>query len=63
MKVTIKHIDSDVPKENYEFYNDCIKYLQQVKNELEARHRWNYQPAHQQLREEHKNKRKRHFDS
>ena len=31
MKVTIKHIDSDVPKENYEFYNDFIKYLQKVK--------------------------------
>ena len=28
MKVTIKHINSDVPKENYEFYNDFIKYLQ-----------------------------------
>jgi hypothetical protein len=31
MKVTIKHIDSDVPKENYEFYNDFIKYLQKIK--------------------------------
>lgn len=28
MKVTIKHIDSDVPNENYEFYNNFIKYLQ-----------------------------------
>jgi len=28
MKVIIKHTDSDVPKENYEFYNDFIKYLQ-----------------------------------
>ena len=28
MKITIKHIDSDVPKENYEFYNDFIQYLQ-----------------------------------
>ena len=28
MKVTIKHIDSDVPKENYSFFNDFIKYLQ-----------------------------------
>jgi hypothetical protein len=31
MKITIKHIDSDVPKENYEFYNDFIKYLQKIK--------------------------------
>ena len=31
MKVTIKHIDSDIPKENYEFYNDFIKYLQKIK--------------------------------
>jgi len=31
MKVTIKHIDSDVPEENYEFYNDFIKYLQKIK--------------------------------
>jgi len=30
MKVTIKHIDSDVPEENYEFYNDFIKYLQKL---------------------------------
>ena len=30
MKVTIKHIDSDIPKENYEFYNDFIKYLQKL---------------------------------
>ena len=28
MKVTVKHIDSDVPKENYEFFNDFIQYLQ-----------------------------------
>lgn len=28
MKVTIKHNDSDVPKENYDFFNDFIKYLQ-----------------------------------
>ena len=28
MKITIKHIYSDVPEENYEFYNDFIKYLQ-----------------------------------
>ena len=28
MKVIIKHIDSDVPKENYEFFNDFLKYLQ-----------------------------------
>lgn len=28
MKVTIKHINSDVPNENYEFYNNFIKYLQ-----------------------------------
>lgn len=28
MKITIKHIDSDVPKENYDFYNDFIQYLQ-----------------------------------
>ena len=31
MKITIKHIDSDIPKENYEFYNDFIKYLQKIK--------------------------------
>ena len=31
MKVIIKHIDSDIPKENYEFYNDFIKYLQKIK--------------------------------
>ena len=37
MKITIKHIDSDVPKENYEFYNDFIQYLQksyQLKNNI-----------------------------
>jgi hypothetical protein len=37
MKVTIKHIDSDVPKENYSFFNDFIKYLQKqypLKNDL-----------------------------
>jgi hypothetical protein len=28
MKVTIKHIDSDIPKENYLFFSDFIKYLQ-----------------------------------
>jgi hypothetical protein len=28
MKVTIKHIDSDIPKENYSFFSDFIKYLQ-----------------------------------
>ena len=28
MKVTIKHFDSDVPKENYSFFDDFIKYLQ-----------------------------------
>lgn len=31
MKITIKHIDSDIPKENYKFYNDFIKYLQKIK--------------------------------
>jgi len=30
MKVTIKHIDSDIPEENYEFYNNFIKYLQKL---------------------------------
>lgn len=37
MKITIKHIDSDVPKENYSFFNDFIKYLQKqypLKNDL-----------------------------
>ena len=28
MKVIIKHIDSDIPKDNYGFYNDYINYLQ-----------------------------------
>lgn len=28
MKVTIKHIESDVPEENYEFFSNFIKYLQ-----------------------------------
>jgi hypothetical protein len=28
MKVTIKHFNSDVPKENYSFFDDFIKYLQ-----------------------------------
>ena len=28
MKVIIKHIDSDIPKDNYEFYNEYINYLQ-----------------------------------
>jgi hypothetical protein len=31
MKVIIKHINSDVPKENYDFFNDFIKYLQKIK--------------------------------
>ena len=31
MKVTVKHIDSDVPKENYNFFDDFIKYLQKIK--------------------------------
>ena len=31
MKVIIKHIDSDIPKENHEFYTDFIKYLQKIK--------------------------------
>lgn len=30
MKVTITHIDSDVPEENYEFFNNFIKYLQKL---------------------------------
>ena len=30
MKVTIKHIDSDIPEENYDFYNNFIKYLQKL---------------------------------
>jgi hypothetical protein len=37
MKVTIKHNDSDVPKENYSFFDDFIKYLQKkypLKNDL-----------------------------
>jgi hypothetical protein len=28
MKVMIKYINSDVPKENYSFFDDFIKYLQ-----------------------------------
>lgn len=28
MKITIKHKYSDIPKENYEFFDDFIKYLQ-----------------------------------
>ncbi len=28
MKVIIKHIDSDIPKDNYGFYNDYMNYLQ-----------------------------------
>jgi hypothetical protein len=28
MKVIIKHIDSDIPEDNYDFYNDYINYLQ-----------------------------------
>jgi hypothetical protein len=31
MKVTIKHSNSDVPQENYEFFNNFIKYLQKIK--------------------------------
>jgi hypothetical protein len=31
MKITIKYIDSDIPKENHEFYTDFIKYLQKIK--------------------------------
>ena len=37
MKVIIKHIDSDIPKENYSFFNDFIRYLQKqypLKNDL-----------------------------
>jgi hypothetical protein len=30
MKIIIKHIDSDIPKDNYEFFNDFINYLQKV---------------------------------
>jgi hypothetical protein len=30
MKITIKHIDSDVPEKNYEFFNNFIKYLQKL---------------------------------
>ena len=28
MKVILKHIDSDIPEDNYDFYNDYINYLQ-----------------------------------
>jgi hypothetical protein len=28
MKITIKHKDSDIPKENYGFFTNFIKYLQ-----------------------------------
>jgi hypothetical protein len=28
MKITIKHNNSEVPKENYSFFDDFIKYLQ-----------------------------------
>jgi len=31
MKIIIKYIDSDIPKENHEFYTDFIKYLQKIK--------------------------------
>lgn len=31
MKVTVKHIDSEVPKENYNFFDEFIKYLQKIK--------------------------------
>jgi hypothetical protein len=37
MKITIKHKDSDIPKENYEFFNNFIKYLQKkypLKNDI-----------------------------
>lgn len=37
MKITIKHIDSDIPKENYDFYDNFINYLQKkypLKNDL-----------------------------
>jgi hypothetical protein len=37
MKVIVKHIDSDVPKENYDFFDDFIKYLQKtypLKNDI-----------------------------
>jgi hypothetical protein len=30
MKVTIKHINSDIPEDNYKFFNDYINYLQKV---------------------------------
>jgi len=30
MKVTITHLDSDVPEENYEFFDNFIKYLQKL---------------------------------
>ena len=30
MKIIIKHIDSDIPEDNYEFFNDFINYLQKV---------------------------------
>jgi hypothetical protein len=30
MKVTITHLNSDVPEENYEFFNNFIKYLQKL---------------------------------
>ena len=37
MKITIKHKDSDIPKENYGFFNNFIKYLQKeypLKNDI-----------------------------
>jgi hypothetical protein len=30
MKIIIKHIDSEIPKENYPFFNSFIKYLQKL---------------------------------
>jgi hypothetical protein len=30
MKIIIKHIDSDIPEDNYEFFNDFINYLQKM---------------------------------
>ena len=37
MKIIIKHIDSDIAKDNFKFFNDYINYLQKVcplKNDL-----------------------------
>jgi hypothetical protein len=30
MKIIIKHINSDIPEDNYKFFNDYINYLQKV---------------------------------